>query len=91
MNDSFESIFITRNRTENTTLAFDAAMDILTDFNQSNLDVSDEKLVRATQQYETSEMNLNHVVKHRNEGSNPDYVMNFNILDTFVLPQDISF
>ena len=43
-------------------------MDILTDFDQSNLDVSDEKLVRATQQYETSEMNLNHAVKHRNEG-----------------------
>ena len=66
-------------------------MDILTYFDQSNLDVSEEKLVRATQQYETSEMNLNHVVKHSNEGSDPDYVMNFNILDTFDLPQDISF
>ena len=69
MDDSFESIFITQNRTVNTTLAFDAAMDILTDFDQSNLGVSDEKLVRATQQYETWEMNLNHVVKHRNEGA----------------------
>ena len=56
MNYSFESIFITQNQTVNTILAFDAAMVILPDFNQSNLDVSDEKLVPATQQYVTSEM-----------------------------------
>ena len=42
MDDSFESIFIAQNRTVNTTLAFDAAMDILTDFDQSNLGVSDD-------------------------------------------------
>ena len=60
-----------RYRTVKTTLAFDAAINILTDFDQSNLYVSDEKLVQATQHYETSDMNLNHVVKHRNDGKRP--------------------
>ena len=80
------SICITQNITLNAALAFNAAMDLLTNSDQSNLDVSDEELIRATQQYETSNMNQNYVAKHRNEGSNSDYVMNFNILDTFDLP-----
>ena len=57
------------------------------DFDQSNLDVSE--IGSSNSQYETSEVNLNHVAKHRNEGSNPDY-MNFNLLDTFDLPSDIN-
>ena len=53
MDDSFESIFITQNRTVDTTIAFDAAVNLL-----NNSDVSDETLLRETQEIE-SDISIN--------------------------------